>query len=84
MLRGDDIVHLEVFERDNWICHLCTQQIDPRLRGDAWMRATIDHVIPLCRGGSHTWDNVKAAHWKCNMQKGDQLTLGIHDDIMGS
>lgn len=27
---------------------------------------TIDHVIPLSKGGSHTWDNVKVACGECN------------------
>lgn len=70
MLAGDDIDHLVVFERDEWICHICNNLIDRHLRGEAWMRATLDHVIPLARGGTHTWDNVKASHWLCNMQKG--------------
>lgn len=75
MREGEDIDHLTVFERDEWMCYLCDQKIDRNLRGDAWMRVTLDHVIPLCRGGTHTYDNVKAAHWLCNMQKGDKLTL---------
>lgn len=77
MLRGDDIVHLEVFERDEWICHLCNELIDRHLRGESWWRATLDHVIPLSKGGTHTYDNVKAAHWFCNMEKGDKLTLNV-------
>lgn len=76
MRRGDLIKHLDIFERDEWICHICNTLIDRTLRGDAWMRATLDHVIPLSKGGTHTYDNVAAAHWKCNMDKGDRLTLG--------
>jgi 5-methylcytosine-specific restriction endonuclease McrA len=77
MLRGDDIVHVQVFERDNWICHLCCQPIDRRLRGDAWMRATIDHIIPIALGGDHTYENTKAAHWICNMKKGCSMPKDI-------
>lgn len=73
MLKGDDIVHLDVFERDNWTCHLCGDAIDPRLRGDNWWRATLDHLLPLSKGGSHTLDNVASAHWRCNMDRGDTL-----------
>lgn len=82
MFRGDDINHTEVFERDNWTCHLCKEPINRYLRGDNWMRVTLDHVIPLCKGGSHTYDNVAAAHWICNMQKGDRLTLDDNDTII--
>lgn len=77
MHQGDKIVHLEVFERDNWTCGICGDMIDRHLRGDNWWRATLDHVIPLCKGGTHTWDNVRAAHWRCNMLKGDTLPPGI-------
>ena len=73
MLAGDDIDHLTVFERDEWICNICHKLIDRTLRGDNWWRATLDHIIPLCKGGTHTWDNVAAAHWKCNMDKSDRL-----------
>lgn len=82
MARGEDINHLLVFERDEWICHICKTLIDRRLRGDAWMRATLDHVIPISKGGSHTYDNVKAAHYICNQKKGNQLTLDLGADTI--
>jgi len=34
---------------------------------------SIEHVIPIAKGGKHTWDNVKLAHRKCNMEKGIEL-----------
>lgn len=76
MARGEEIDHLTVFERDDWMCHICHNKIDSKLRGDAWMRATIDHVIPLCKGGEHTYDNVRASHWRCNMIKGGTILPG--------
>lgn len=83
MRQGEEIIHLLVFERDEWICHICKSLIDRHLRGDSWWRATVDHVIPLSKGGTHTYDNVAAAHWVCNMKKGDRLTLdGSDDSIM--
>jgi len=32
-------------------------------------RATIEHVLPISRGGSHTWDNTTLACHKCNVSK---------------
>lgn len=31
--------------------------------------ATIEHVFPVALGGSHTWDNVVLACWRCNSSK---------------
>lgn len=33
---------------------------------------SVDHVIPLSKGGTHTWDNVKLAHKRCNSKKGNK------------
>lgn len=88
MARGDDIDHLFVFERDEWTCCICKNPIDRRLRGNHWWRATLEHIIPLSKGGTHTYDNVGASHWICNMQKGNELperlTFGTQEDIMVS
>ena len=34
---------------------------------------TIDHVIPMSKGGSHTWDNVRIACGECNSIKGAKI-----------
>lgn len=31
--------------------------------------ATIEHVVPISAGGTHTWDNVVLACWGCNRSK---------------
>ncbi|MFJ9212987.1 HNH endonuclease [Streptomyces sp. NPDC102264] len=33
---------------------------------------SIDHVIPLARGGTHEPANVQCAHWLCNAIKSDR------------
>lgn len=33
-------------------------------------QATIEHIVPLSRGGSHTWGNCALACWRCNITKG--------------
>lgn len=33
---------------------------------------TLDHVLPLCRGGRTTWDNLVTACERCNGRKGDR------------
>lgn len=71
-MRGGDegIDRISVAIRDNWTCHVCSEPIDPELSGMAWMGATVDHVTALSSGGTHTWNNVKAAHRMCNIRKG--------------
>lgn len=36
---------------------------------------TIEHIIPISKGGTHTWDNVKLAHHYCNTMKRDKEVL---------
>lgn len=75
MLAGDDIDPLTLFERDGWMCHLCEQEIQPHRRCPDPQAATMDHIVPLSLGGTHTWDNVKASHALCNFRKGASLSV---------
>lgn len=34
---------------------------------------SIDHLMPMSKGGTHTWDNVKLAHHGCNTLKRDKI-----------
>ena len=34
---------------------------------------SIDHIYPLSKGGSHSWDNVALAHHYCNTLKSDKV-----------
>jgi hypothetical protein len=70
----------EIFERDNWTCHICGKKV--RKSGDRLhpLGATIDHLVPLALGGDDEPANMATAHWKCNRKRGvnatnDQLRL---------
>lgn len=80
--RGDDIDHLLLFELFGWYCYVCREPIDRHVRKPNWLAATVEHLVPLCKGGTHTWDNVAPAHARCNFAKGDALpdlfSLGPH------
>ncbi|MFF2222627.1 HNH endonuclease [Streptomyces globisporus] len=44
---------------------------EPRHRvADLWS-STLDHIKPVAEGGAHTAENLQAAHWICNIRKGD-------------
>lgn len=51
-----------VWARDRGRCHICREAVSFR-------RMELDHVVPLSRGGWHTYANVKAAHPDCNNWK---------------
>jgi 5-methylcytosine-specific restriction endonuclease McrA len=70
MYLGDKINPLCLFALCNWMCGVCGKPIDRSLRYPNPMCATVDHIIPLASGGSHTWDNVQASHKYCNEIKG--------------
>lgn len=57
----------------NGKCYLCGGQMNPvsvRLgRTHDPLVATLEHRIPLSRGGTHTRENVSLAHYRCNSQK---------------
>lgn len=63
----------EIYERDGWICQLCGEQVDPNLAYPDAMSASLDHVVPLSRGGAHVRTNVQLAHLICNIRKSDQV-----------
>lgn len=74
---GSEVVdYPAVFERDAWVCQLCGGAIDRELRHPHRMSASVDHVVPLSRGGLHAWANVQAAHYSCNSRKNNR---SFHD-----
>jgi len=67
----------EIFERDNWVCWLCGVRTtkDGGYPSDDY--PTLDHVVPLSKGGTHTRRNVRCACHACNWIKSDEtLTPG--------
>jgi 5-methylcytosine-specific restriction endonuclease McrA len=42
------------------------------LRRPSPWSVSLDHIVPVSKGGTHTRDNVQAAHLRCNQAKGDR------------
>ena len=61
----------EIFERDQWMCKLCSELILREAVAPHPLSPSIDHVVPLARGGTHEPGNVQAAHLLCNSVKSD-------------
>jgi len=57
-----------ITKRDRMVCYLCHRHVS---------RATLsfDHVTPLARGGSHSPENLRVVHLRCNIKKGANLVL---------
>lgn len=62
---------LALYERDGWICQIC---FDPVLR-TVWSNdpkdATLDHIWPRSKGGSHDPENLRTACLLCNARRSD-------------
>ena len=67
---GERVDRAYISERDGWTCHICGEPIDRRAIAPHPKSATMDHVVPLALGGTHTRDNVQLAHFLCNSIKG--------------
>lgn len=63
---------LAIYERDRWRCGLCRRLIDKRLAHPHPLSRSLDHIVPLSLGGSHSAANLQAAHLKCNVAKGNR------------
>jgi hypothetical protein len=62
----------DVCERDEWTCQICGKKVDQRKIAPHPKSPTLDHIIPLAKGGTHEPKNVQLAHFLCNSVKGDR------------
>lgn len=59
-------LRLQVLERDGWKCHLCGKKIVSRRWRGRPGDPTVDHLVPMSRGGCDSLTNLAAAHHGCN------------------
>jgi 5-methylcytosine-specific restriction endonuclease McrA len=59
-----------IAERDDWCCGICDEPVDRALDVPHPMAPTLDHIVPLAKGGKHIEANVQLAHFICNSRKG--------------
>lgn len=78
----------QLIKRDKGICQLCGLPVDDKdiENGHAkGLYPSLDHIIPLSKGGTHTWNNVQLAHMACNSGKCDRYVIngkhGIKEEV---
>jgi len=54
-----------IFLRDNHSCQYCEKQLPAKL-------LTLDHVVPVTRGGPGSWENLVTSCRSCNQAKGSR------------
>ncbi len=60
--RNPAFTRFNVFLRDRFSCQYCGDRED----------LTFDHLVPRCKGGTTTWENVLTACSPCNLRKGSK------------
>lgn len=64
-----------VYLRDNYTCQYCGKKFSDS-------ELTFDHVIPRCKGGKTTWDNIVTACKECNGKKGGKTLEESHMNLI--
>lgn len=59
---------LVVLEREDGECGVCGVDVDPEA-------FEVDHVVPLIKGGRHSYSNVQVTHPACNRRKGTKVLV---------
>ena len=75
-----DIDIYKLIERDGGHCYLCGDDVLFSYHYNDPKYPTIEHVMPISKGGTHSWDNVKVACRECNTRKSTTL---IDDYLKG-
>lgn len=63
----EDVDVLEIAKAQCGICYLCSTAMGSDI--------TLDHIVPLTKGGPHSESNSAACHKSCNSSKGNRSIL---------
>lgn len=79
-ISGQVVTDSEIFERDGWRCQLCGDPVLPFIKGLHPRQASIDHIVPVSKGGEHVAANLQLAQLGCNSAKRDRMVVPCHSE----
>lgn len=65
----EKIDYKEIYIRDNYVCQICGEPVKMNEKYPHPLSSSIDHIIPLAKGGTHERKNVQLSHLTCNLHK---------------
>lgn len=66
-----------LYVRDDFTCQICLEPLDMDAVFPDPLSPSLDHIIPISKGGPHIWSNVQSAHLSCNCRKKDGVKEAI-------
>jgi 5-methylcytosine-specific restriction endonuclease McrA len=70
---GEPVSLWTIYERDAGRCGICLERVDRSVRWPNQAAASLDHIIPISRGGTDEAGNLQLAHLRCNLSKGNRV-----------
>lgn len=71
--QGGSAFLADIIERDGMNCASCQAAVDLALAWPHPMSKSVDHRLPLSRGGEHSLENTQLMHLRCNLSKGARV-----------
>jgi 5-methylcytosine-specific restriction endonuclease McrA len=65
--RAKQFIRKQLINKNGAVCAICGNPIE------TMKDCTIDHIIPISKGGLTTIENCQLAHKNCNVKKGDKI-----------
>jgi 5-methylcytosine-specific restriction endonuclease McrA len=70
--KGEKIKIDNLVIRDGFDCQICGVVLDWSKRGSRKLWPSLDHIVPITKGGEHTYENCRMVHLGCNASKGNK------------